>query len=108
MALGVNEVTELIEAGHRVLIVIKLSQIFFNPTGFEVVQIFDGDLETPHIHAVLVVAIGEHPKFGTCLMLRNSWGENWGQSGHIWVTMEYIGKWLIGAGQFIGDGDEAD
>lgn len=106
--LGIDELTELVEAGHRVLLAIKLSQCFFNPDGFEVVCVTDGDQVTPHTHAVLVVAIGEHSKFGKCLLLRNSWGGNWGLDGHIWATMEYIDNCLIEAGRFIGDDDEAD
>jgi C1A family cysteine protease len=42
-------------------------------------------------HAVLAVGIGEEESSGeTHLLLRNSWGLDWGVGGHAWISASYV------------------
>lgn len=40
-------------------------------------------------HAVVIVAISETEE-GPVYLLRNSWGEAWGRSGHVWAHADYM------------------
>lgn len=41
------------------------------------------------LHAVVAVAIGaEHSK--RCFLIRNSWGPEWGDGGHVWLDDAFI------------------
>jgi hypothetical protein len=42
-------------------------------------------------HAVVGVAVGEQ-KGRRLLMIRNSWGETWGLSGHAWLAERYASR----------------
>lgn len=56
-------------------------------------------------HAVIVVGRGDYGG-EPVMLLRNSWGPNWGYDGHAWVRESYLGPRLAGA--FViskGDGD---
>jgi len=40
-------------------------------------------------HAVVTVGHGTH-KGRRVVLVRNSWGEAWGQGGHAWLTEEFL------------------
>lgn len=41
-------------------------------------------------HAMIIVGYRYNPKLE--LLIRNSWGEGWGDKGHAWMTSNYIGS----------------
>lgn len=41
-------------------------------------------------HAVVVVGLGHDAHGETWFLIRNSWGREWGQNGHAWISAEYI------------------
>lgn len=41
-------------------------------------------------HAVVAIGYGTY-KGRRAVLVRNSWGEGWGQSGHAWLTEEFLG-----------------
>lgn len=47
-------------------------------------------------HAVVVVGLG-HYGGDPVMLLRNSWGSNWGNKGHAWVRESYLAPRLSGA-----------
>ncbi|MFP7675665.1 C1 family peptidase [Marivita sp. S0852] len=47
-------------------------------------------------HAVIVVGQGDYGG-EPVMLLRNSWGPNWGHNGHAWVRESYLGPRLAGA-----------
>jgi hypothetical protein len=50
------------------------------------------------VHAVLAVGTGRRPAGpdDDLLIIRNSWGSNWGHDGHAWLPREYLVDKLIG------------
>lgn len=60
------------------------------------------DATTPHVpfspnflpgqsHAVLIVGFGEHAVTGERhVLIRNSWGPDWGRMGHAWLSEQYV------------------
>ncbi|MEZ5831674.1 MAG: C1 family peptidase [Dongiaceae bacterium] len=47
-------------------------------------------------HAVLVVGLGRASAGQQHLLIRNSWGNSWGDAGHAWLAVEYLNDKLIG------------
>lgn len=47
-------------------------------------------------HAVLVVGLGRDSAGQQHLLIRNSWGNSWGDAGHAWLAVEYLNDKLIG------------
>ncbi len=83
-----SEVFDSLERGHVALLVLRISKQFHTPPSDHVIGITPGDSDTA-IHALLGVGLGEIKSSRVGLM-RNSWGKDWGDEGHIWVTEEYL------------------
>jgi C1A family cysteine protease len=47
-------------------------------------------------HAVLAVGLADHPRHGSLVLVRNSWGANWGDDGCGWLCTGYLTDNLIG------------
>lgn len=45
-------------------------------------------------HAVLAVGLGNDGAGHPHLLIRNSWGSNWGWDGHAWLGESYVGPYL--------------
>ena len=63
----------------------------------------DQSVDCTRGHAVVVVGHGEY-EGEPVILLRNSWGPNWGNHGHAWVRETYLSPRLAGA-FFISKGD---
>jgi hypothetical protein len=48
--------------------------------------IFSDEVGTGGMHAVLAVGYGELPSGELVILVRNSWGDEWGDAGHGWIT----------------------
>lgn len=48
--------------------------------------IFSDEVGTRGMHAVLAVGYGELPSGELVILVRNSWGDLWGDAGHGWIT----------------------
>jgi hypothetical protein len=49
-------------------------------------------------HAVLAVGLGHGRSGETFFLIRNSWGEGWGDHGYAWLSTDYLHDKLIGYG----------
>jgi Papain family cysteine protease len=91
----VEEIVTNVDAGRPVLVLIHLSLSFYlaGPSG-----IVDPPADEPpdpaRRHAVVAVGHGVW-KGQRMILIRNSWGETWGQSGHAWLTEAFLNSGLI-------------
>jgi len=87
--------TGLLEQGRPVLLMLTLSSSFFGPVGGVVETANDEHPDPALRHAVLAVGYGSVD--GTAAVLvRNSWGEHWGQDGHAWLRADFVIARLFG------------
>lgn len=91
---AVDEIVAAIKAEKAVGLVLALSQKFMTPN-MGVVE-YSANYLPNALHAVVGVGIGEHMKTNeTYILIRNSWGEVWGQNGHAWLPLEYLKTHLV-------------
>lgn len=79
-----------------VVLVLDLSTSFYQPDMAARVYNVPHDSNTAR-HAVLAVGFGQDDA-GTYLLVRNSWGEGWGDRGHAWLHDDYLAKRLLTVG----------
>jgi hypothetical protein len=92
----VDGIVRLLDEGRPVLTTSMLSDSFYLPGNDGVVDVVPGEGPDPtRRHAV--VAVGHGIRNGERLILvRNSWGEEWGVSGYGWLTESFLRPRLIG------------
>ena len=94
---ALDQIIVQLEKNIPVIVLLKLSRSFYSPSANGVVNAAIGEQPEPERrHAV--VAVG-HGYFGDqrALLIRNSWGEQWGQSGFAWLTEQFLEPRLFGA-----------
>jgi hypothetical protein len=87
---GVEVIVQTLDSGRPVLVLMMLSDAFYAPDGEGVVIGQAGDGPDPlRRHAVLAVghgaAAGER-----AILVRNSWGADWGLAGHAWLPESFL------------------
>lgn len=88
LAGGFDEAWAKVEAGSPVLIVMTISDAFYEPDDVGVVNSAEAP-DPSRRHAVVATATGELAGL-KCLLGRNSWGETWGLQGHAWLAEPYL------------------
>lgn len=90
-----SELTDLIGRGRPVLLMMMLSSSFFRPVQ-GVVDAANDEAPDPTLrHAVLAVAHGA-VNGKPAVLVRNSWGEAWGEAGHAWLAADFVVARLFG------------
>lgn len=91
----VDEIVVQLDSGRPVLATMMLSDAFYTPNRDGVVMASAGEGPDPfRRHAV--VAVGHGVRTGERLVLvRNSWGANWGIDGHAWLTEGFFAPRLM-------------
>jgi hypothetical protein len=83
-----DEVWDAVESDQPTLIGMTLSGAFFRPGKNGIID--SGEPEDAAVrHAVLAVATGKRAKT-RFVLVRNSWGESWGLSGHAWLSERFM------------------
>lgn len=85
---SVDEIIAQLDQGRPVLVLTTISQSFYDAAANPIVD--HNEVPDPSLrHAV--VAVGHGTTSGQrAVMMRNSWGTDWGSSGYAWLTEEYL------------------
>lgn len=93
------DVWQFIEQGKPVVLALLISDTFYGwqMIGNEAVVADDSTPVDPNRgHAVVAVGCGTHQNT-RLILVRNSWGSNWGKTGHAWISEAYVTHRLIDA-----------
>ena len=87
----VSEITNRLDEGKPVLVLMTLSSAFdFASITHGIVNEAPGEQTNPHRrHAVIAAGHGVLSQ-KRVILIRNSWGEDWGQQGYAWLTEAYL------------------
>jgi len=79
-----------LDSGKPVLLLTMLSQSFYAPSNGGLVDPANDEKPDPTLrHAV--VAVGHGTFSGQkAILVRNSWGADWGENGHAWLTEKFL------------------
>lgn len=91
--------TFLIKSQLPLVLVLDLSTSFYRPD--KEARVFNAPNDTYTArHAVLAVGCGEDDA-GSYVLVRNSWGELWGDGGHAWLHEDYLRGRILTVGELV-------
>lgn len=80
------------------ILIIKISRSFFYATK----EILLRKDKEPTINTHTIIAVGYGESRGTrCLLIRNSWGNQWGMDGYAWIDEDYLRPRLLFEGKMV-------
>lgn len=97
-----KEVARILGTDMPLVLGLSLTTAFFNPDANGRLSVHQGDADTPHRHAVVGVGAARSPDGEDHVLVRNSWGANWGLNGHAWISVRYLEKRLLWIGSING------
>jgi len=92
-AYRIEQTKKTILNGNPVVIGIFVPDSFNNATGLWVPE--KHEIPDPERGHALCVVGYDDKKYGGSFEIINSWGEEWGNSGFIWIDYDTFGKWVI-------------
>ena len=89
-----SNIFSALNAEQATLLVTRITEQFYSPATDHIIKTIPNDRDAAN-HAV--VAVG-HGKTGrdALVLVRNSWGKDWADNGHAWVTKDYLESHLLG------------
>ncbi len=94
-----------LDEGRPVILMMTLSRSFYSADPDGVVQPAAEERPDPALrHAILAVGHGSVDG-EPAVLIRNSWGDGWGQGGHAWLTASFLGPRLFGLALLDEDDD---
>lgn len=90
---SVTDIVTFLDQGSPVVLGLVITDAFRMPGALGLVPDITNDIERGG-HAVLAVGYGRNSASDLMLLVRNSWGPNWGQDGHAWLSRNYVTKHL--------------
>ncbi len=89
-----NTVVKLVRAKGPVGIVVAMTRSFVAPK--DGIVAFDPFALPDQYHAIVAVGVGQHKSTGEeHVLIRNSWGAEWGQNGHAWIPATHMSLHLL-------------
>ena len=92
----ITSIVELVKRGRPVALGIRLSSAFLAPLPDN--NSIPGAGSSFGGHAVLVVGLGRDAANEQYFLIRNSWGQTWGERGYAWLAADYLLDKHIGFG----------
>ncbi len=93
-ACSVGDVVAPLGAGSPVLLVMTISDGFYLPGSDGIVAAVEPS-DPERVHAVLAVGHGKLGGSAEAVLVRNSWGPEWGEDGHAWLHEAYLAPRLL-------------
>lgn len=88
--LDIAGVEKIIESGAVPVLAISLPREFFQPSAPWIIPV---GRDIMGLHAVAGVGVGTRGADKT-ILIRNSWGDAWGDGGHAWLSEDFISQRL--------------
>jgi hypothetical protein len=102
---ALDHIIAQIDQGLPVIILAKLSPSFYRPGPGALVSLAPGELPDNNIRHALI-AVGHGLAAGErVILVRNSWGQGWGEKGYAWLTESFLIPGLFGAAALWGSVD---
>jgi hypothetical protein len=87
---GVKEILKLLDTKQPTLILMMISDSFYSPDPAGVVRAPAGEAPDPNRrHAVVAAGHGQIDG-APAILVRNSWGPDWGISGYAWLPVSFL------------------
>lgn len=83
-----DEAISALRAGEPIVLVVDIDLAFYGYLAATTLD-FDPNQQIQARHAVVICGCRAGPA-GPEYLIKNSWGESWGDKGHAWVTLAYI------------------
>lgn len=107
LTITIESLIALLEKEIPVVLMLKLSMGFYTPMVGQALAFDPASPPDPALrHAVVAVAHGSQGG-DRCILVRNSWGDHWGEGGHAWLDESYLQEATIGHAILKDDPDGA-
>lgn len=90
---AIDEVCHALDVGNTAILGLVITDSFWIPDAAGIISVRVPDIERGG-HAVLAVGHGRDENGTRLILIRNSWGDHWGQEGHAWLTEPYLARQL--------------
>lgn len=83
----------LLDQNKPAVLIIQPSKAFYSVDESGMIPHLADDPQIPALHAVVAIGYGSRQNIRH-LLLRNSWGKDWGDQGHAWAREDYLASRL--------------
>jgi hypothetical protein len=101
LAAAVNELIEELDRDTPVLFTMSISPSFYQP-GPDGVVAGNEAVMPNRVHALVAVGYGDRGS-DRLVLVRNSWGPDWGLAGYAWIGTTYLAPRLLHAAVMTGE-----